>query len=258
MGEQAGTLYKPEESEGGIGMTGQKALGVAKGTSLFALQDEEFKSFTSSLIPSSRPIIGVRLPLLRSMAKEIAKGDWQTFLQEAPENYYEEVQLKGFVIGYAKAELSVIFPYITEHIGKIDDWSLCDSFCSNLKIVAKNRPFFLSYIEKLSRCEGEFPQRVAAVLLMDYYLTDTYIDQALAILDSLKNQKYYCKMAVAWAVATAWAKQREKTYYYLQPGNNSLDIWTYRKAIQKMLESRRVSKEDKEYLRQLREGLKLE
>lgn len=84
---------------------------------------------------------------------------------------------------------------------------------------------------------------------MDYYLTDEYIDLTLEVLDSLKNEEYYCKMAVAWAVATAWVKQREKTFSYMQQGNNTLDDWTYNKSIQKMLESYRVSEEDKEMLR---------
>lgn len=215
-------------------------------------QDETFKDFTSALIPGSRPIIGVRLPVLRKMAKEIARGDWQKFLQEAPEEYYEEVQIKGFVIGYAKADLQVLLPYIQAHIEKINDWSLCDSFCSTLKIIEKNRDAFLAFLLPYSKVDEEFKQRVVAVMLMDYYLTDAYIDVVLKTLDSLKNEAYYCKMAVAWALATAWAKKREKTYAYMQPGNNTLDDWTYNKAIQKMLESYRVSDADKEMLRAMK------
>lgn len=214
--------------------------------------DEKFREFTSSLIPGSRPILGVRVPMLRQIAKQIAKGDWQTFLQEAAEDTYEEVSIKGFVIGYAKADLQTLYPYIREHINKINDWSLCDGFCSNLKIVAKHREEFLAFLLPYAKEDDEFKQRIVAVLLMDYYLTDEYIDQTLAVLDSLKNEKYYCKMAVAWAVATAWAKQRDKTCAYMQKGNNTLDDWTYNKAIQKMLESYRVSAEDKEMLRKMK------
>lgn len=214
--------------------------------------DDKFKDFTSALIPGSRPILGVRIPVLRQIAKEIAKGDWQTFLQEAPEDTYEEVNVKGFVIGYAKADLEDLLPYVAEHIEKINDWSLCDGFCSNLKIVAKHRTEFLEFLLPYAKVDDEFKQRVVAVMLMDYYLTDEYIDMSLGVLDSLKNEKYYCKMAVAWAIATAWAKQREKTYVYMQDGNNTLDDWTYNKAIQKMLESYRVSDEDKEMLRRMK------
>lgn len=214
--------------------------------------DEKFQAFTSSLIPDSRPILGVRIPILRQIAKDIAKGDWQTYLQEAPEDNYEEVNVKGFVIGYVKADLTTMFPYIREHIEKINDWSLCDGFCSNLKIVAKHREAFLEFLLPYAKINDEFKQRVVAVMLMDYYLTDAYIGQTLQILDSLKNEEYYCKMAVAWAIATAWAKQRDKTYVYMQDGNNTLDDWTYNKAIQKMVESYRVSDEDKRMLREMK------
>lgn len=216
---------------------------------LLSHTDEKFRDFTSALIPGSRPILGVRIPILRQIAKKIAKGDWQIFIKEAPEDTYEEVNIKGFVIGYAKADLQTLFPFIAEHIEKINDWSLCDGFCSNLKIVAKNRDTFLEFLLPYSKVDDEYKQRVVAVMLMDYYLTDEYIDMTLEVLDSLKNENYYCKMAVAWAVATAWAKQRDKTYLYMQDENNTLDDWTYNKAIQKMIESYRVSEEDKVMLR---------
>ena len=214
--------------------------------------DEKFKDFTSVLIPGARPILGVRVPILRKLAKEIAKDDWQTYLKEATEDTYEEVAIKGFVIGYAKAELKGLLPYIAEHIEKIDDWSLCDGFCSNLKVAEKHRKEFLEFLLPYAKIDDEFKQRVVAVMLMTYYLTDDYIDMSLEVLDSLKNEKYYCKMAVAWAIATAWAKQREKTYCFMQEGNNTLDDWTYNKAIQKMLESYRVSDEDKDMLRKMK------
>lgn len=211
--------------------------------------DEKFKDFTSTLIPGSRPILGVRVPILRKIAKEIAKEDWKTYLCEAAEDSYEEVAIKGFVIGYVKVELGVLLPYIAEHIEKIDDWSLCDGFCSNLKKVASHKEEFLEFLLPYAKFDDEFKQRVVAVMLMNYYLTDEYIDLSLNVLDSLKNEKYYCKMAVAWAIVTAWAKQRDKTYVYMQDGNNTLDDWTYNKAIQKMLESYRVNEVDKHMLR---------
>ena len=214
--------------------------------------DEKFKDFTSALIPGARPILGVRVPILRKLAKEIAEGDWQTYLREATEDSYEEVAIKGFVIGYAKAELEVLLPYIAEHIEKINDWSLCDGFCSNLKVIEKHREEFLEFLLPYAKIDDEFKQRVVAVMLMTYYLTDEYIDMTLKVLDNLKNEKYYCKMAVAWAIATAWAKQREKTYCYMLDGNNTLDDWSYNKAIQKMLESYRVSDDDKRMLRKMK------
>lgn len=214
--------------------------------------DEKFRMFTSALIPGSRVLLGVRVPVLRQIAKEIAKGDWQMYVKKAPEDSYEEVAIKGFVIGYAKEELDILLPYIAEHIEKIDDWSLCDGFCSNLKMVRIHKEEFLDFLLPYAKLDDEFQQRVVAVMLMNYYLTDEHIDMSLKVFDSLKNEKYYCKMAVAWAIATAWVKQREKTFAYMQEGNNTLDDWTYNKAIQKMLESYRVSEEDKLILREMK------
>lgn len=214
--------------------------------------DDKFRDFTSSLIPGSRPIIGVRVPMLRKIAKEIAQGEWDVYLTEAPEDTYEEVAIKGFVIGYVKEELSVLMPYIEDHIEKIDDWSLCDGFCSNLKSIGKYKTEFLEFLLPYVKIDDEFKQRIVAVMLMTYYLTDEYVDMTLEILDSLKNEKYYCKMAIAWAIATAWAKQRDKTFQYMRDGNNTLDDWTYNKAIQKMLESYRVNEEDKKMLRSMK------
>lgn len=215
-------------------------------------RDEKFREFTSALIPGARPLIGVRVPVLRKIAKEIAKGDWQAYLKEASEDSYEEVAIKGFVIGYVKADFDELLPYIAEHIEKINDWSLCDGFCSNLKMVAKHRDEFLEFLLPYAKIDDEYKQRVVAVMLMDYYLTEDSIDRSLEILDSLKNERYYCKMAVAWAIATAWAKHREKAYRYMQEGNNTLDNWTFNKAVQKMLESYRVSDEDKTMLRKMK------
>ena len=214
--------------------------------------DTDFKEFTSRLIPCTRPILGVRVPILRKIAKEIVKGDWKAYLNDATEDTYEEVAIKGFVIGYVKEELEILKPFIEEHIEKIDDWSLCDGFCSNLKIVEKYRNEFWTMFMYYASKEEAFKQRIVAVMLMNYYLTNEYIDRSLKVLDNLKNEKYYCKMAVAWAIATAWAKQREKTFVYMQEGNNTLDDWTYNKAIQKMLESYRVSDDDKRMLRKMK------
>ncbi len=219
---------------------------------LEALAEAEYQSFSQSLVPGSRPMLGVRIPALRRLAKQIAKEDWQGFLDRAKEETSEEVNLQGFVIGYAKADYDALLPYITRHVEKIDDWFLCDGFCATLKIVKKHKEAFLKFLMPYVESNEEFKQRFAAVMLMNYYLEDEDIRNTLMLLDSMKHPGYYRQMAVAWAVATAWAKQREATACYMQPGNNTLDDFTYNKAIQKMLESYRVSAEDKQMLREMK------
>ncbi len=221
-------------------------------TRLEAMAEAKYKEFSQSLIPGSRPILGVRIPALRNMAKEISKGDWKTYLDNAVDDTFEEVNLQGFVIGYAKSDYQTLLPYIKNYVAKINDWSLCDGFCATLKITKKYKSEFKKLLKEYANKDTEFDQRFVAIMLMDYYLEDEDIDETLAMLDALKHNSYYRKMGVAWAVATAMAKQREKTLEYMQPGNNTLDDCTYNKSIQKMIESYRISDEDKVMLRSMK------
>lgn len=219
---------------------------------LESMAEAKYKEFSQSLIPGSRTILGVRIPALRTLARELAKGDWKNYLDNAVDDTFEEVNLQGFVIGYAKSDYEILLPYIKRYVAKINDWSLCDGFCATLKITKKYKPEFKELLKEYARKDTEFDQRFVAIMLMNYYLDDGDIDETLAMLDALKHDSYYRKMGVAWAVATAMAKQREKTLEYMQPGNNTLDDWTYNKSIQKMIESYRISDEDKVMLRAMK------
>jgi len=216
------------------------------------MADKKYKDFSQSLIPGCHPMLGVRIPLLRDLAKSIAKEDWQAYLNKACDDSFEEINLQGFVIGYAKSDYETLLPYIRNYIAKINDWSLCDGFCSTLKITKKYKSDFKELLKEYAEKNTEFEQRFVAVMLMNYYLEDGDIDETLNILDNLKHDGYYRKMGVAWALATAMSKQREKTWEYLQPGKNSLDDFTYNKSIQKMIESYRISIDDKKKLREMK------
>lgn len=216
---------------------------------LESMAETKYKEFSQALIPGCRPMLGVRIPALRAFARELAKSDWKAYLDNAVDDTFEEVNLQGFVIGYAKSDYQTLLPYIKNYVAKINDWSLCDGFCATLKITKKYKSEFKELLKECARKDTEFDQRFVAIMLMDYYLEDEDIDETLAMLDALKHDSYYRKMGVAWAVATAMAKQREKTLEYMQSGNNTLDDWTYNKSIQKMIESYRISDEDKVMLR---------
>ena len=109
---------------------------------LFELSDEKYKKFHSGLCPNTDNIIGVRLPKLREIAKEIAKGDWKDFLATSSNDYYEEVMINGLVIAYAKCDVDEKLNYIESFVPKIDNWAICDSFCNSLKFVKKIRKKF--------------------------------------------------------------------------------------------------------------------
>ena len=217
---------------------------------LFEKQDLKYKEFHSSLCPNVDNIIGVRVPELRKMAKEIAIQDYEKFLLQAQDDYYEELLLQGLVIGYAKISIEETFKYLKNFVPKINSWAVCDTTCSNLKITKKYMKEMWEFLEQYINSKNEYEIRFALVMYLNYFLTDDYIDEILLKIDKITNEEYYVQMAIAWLVSFAYIKQREKTEKYLL--KNKLDKFTLNKSIQKICESYRVSKEDKEKLRKLK------
>lgn len=217
---------------------------------IIALADENYRQFHSRLCPNTTNILGVRLPLLKTLAKEITKGDWRTYLAVAQNEYYEEILLQGLVIGFAKGTVEEVLSYTADFIPKIDNWAICDSFCANLKITKKHPARVLEFLQPYLTSTNEFELRFAIVMLLDFYITDDYIDQILLELDKVKHDGYYVKMAVAWALSICYIKYAEKTMQYLK--HTALDDFTYNKALQKITESLRVSKEEKAIIRSMK------
>lgn len=205
---------------------------------------------SSSIIPGAKPILGVRIPDLRKLAKEIAKDDYRNFLTNCPDEYFEHQALKAFVLGYAKDEIEILLSYADRLIPEIRDWAVNDAFCQTFSAARKHRRIVWEWMDGYAKKQEEYAQRVVAVLSLSHFLVDEYIDRVLVMMNSLKADAYYTKMGVAWCVATAYAKYPKQTQSFLR--NNSLDDWTYNKSIQKMLESYRVPDEDKIQLRKMK------
>lgn len=218
--------------------------------------------YYTKVVPNSKPCIGVRVPVLRSLAKKIAKEDYQSFLRDFPEEYLEHQALKAFVLGYTKDDIDTILEYATAFVPSIQDWMVNDAFCQTFSIARKYPEqvweWLMQYVDAGNPIDGsqsfdpsgEYPQRVVAVTLMSHYLNDNYYERVLEILPKLTHPAYYTKMSVAWAVATAYAKYPTATKVLLD--EHQLDPWTHNKSIQKMIESFRVSEEDKVMLRNLK------
>ncbi|MBR3808122.1 MAG: DNA alkylation repair protein [Lachnospiraceae bacterium] len=213
---------------------------------IFDLAESAYQTFSSSLIPGCQNMLGCRIPALRSLAKEICKTDFRKYLDNASDDYFEETMLQGFVIGYAKMDIEERLCFAKKFIPKIKDWSVNDGFCSTFKAAAQNRERVWEFLLPYAQSGKEFEIRVAAVMYMDYFLTEEYIDRVLKMLFFMKQDDYYAMMGIAWALATAYAKFPKETEAALNwdwPRN------TLNKAIQKMCESYRVSNEDKIELR---------
>ena len=218
---------------------------------LFELQDKKYKEFHSSLCPNVDNIIGVRIPELRKLAKQIAKENPKEFIENpVKKQYYEEIMLEGFVIGYMKATLEEKLHYLDNFIPEIDNWAVCDCTASTLKFIDKYKKEAWEYLQKYINSKKEFEKRFAIIILMDYYLTDEYIDKVLEIYNKIDSDQYYVQMGIAWAISVWFVKYREKTRKILD--NNNLSTFTHNKSIQKIIESTRVDKETKEELKKLK------
>lgn len=206
------------------------------------LSEEKYRSFTASLNPGKENILGVRLPLLRKLAKNILKGDYEAYLKEAGDDTMEEVMLQGMVIGGCKADPEEKLRLARRFIPKIDCWSVCDSFCSSFKLANTHPELVWDFIQPYLGSDKEYEIRFGVVMLL-YYLRPEYASKAFDWFDKIKHEGYYVKMAVAWIISMYYVQLPESTMKYLQ--DNKLDDFTYNKALQKIIESKRVDEATK-------------
>lgn len=251
---------------------------------LFALQDLNYKDFHCRLMPTVDPdrVIGVRTPALRKLVKELSREPElaASFMAGLPHEYYDENNVHGFLISSNRdfeeclTQLSAFLPYI-------DNWATCDLLVP--KIFAKHRGELLPHIEGWLASSHTYTVRFGMKMLMDFYLDDAFSAKYPRMVASVKSDEYYVNMMIAWYFATALAKQWDAVIgYFAEPGGDGpggdwlggdwlgeadkpdgsdapagqprpvLDKWTHNKAIQKAIESYRITPEQKEYLRTLK------
>lgn len=217
---------------------------------LIELSEPKYKKFSSKLLPNTKNILGVRLPRLRKIAGKIAVSDWRAYLDNASTDSFEEIMLKGMVIGCIPIAIDDVLPLIADFIPLIDNWSVCDSFCSGLKITKSDPEKMWNFLHKYLNSNDEFSIRFGVVMIINYFQSEQYINSAFEYFDNIRHEGYYAKMAVAWAVSAYYTSFPDLTMDYLM--NCSLDNFTYNKALQKITESLKVSKEEKAYIRSLK------
>ena len=217
---------------------------------LFSVQDMKYRQFHSKLMPTVAPevIIGVRTPELRKLAKTLAgTPEAEAFLKELPHQYYEENNLHGFLLEAIK-DFEDCITALNEFLPYVDNWATCDMMSPK---VLKKHPEKLYEWVKIWISSGEtYTIRFGVNMLMKYYLDDTFLTEYPDMVASIQSEEYYVKMVIAWYFATALAKQYEAIVPYLEEGR--LDVWTHNKTIQKAVESYRITKEQKAYLKTLK------
>lgn len=218
---------------------------------LLELSEEQYRNFSSALLPNIDNVLGVRLPKLRKLAKEIySSGRWPEYLLDFEPEYMEETMLQGMLIGLIKAEPEELLRYTRDFVPKINNWAVCDTFCNSLKFTKNNQELVWNFLKPYLASKKEYDIRFAAVMLLNFFVDDKYILKVLEELDKLQTDDYYAQMAIAWAVSICFIKFPDKTYEYLW--HSHLSNWIFNKAIQKCIESYRISTEVKGKLQLLK------
>lgn len=209
------------------------------------ISEEEYKNFHSKLCFTKYEILGIRVPLMRKIAKQISKTNYQKFLSLCTFTYYEEVFINCLVISLIKEE-NIFIEYFNEYITKIDNWAICDTFCNSLKIVNTNPPKYFKLCKKLSLNKEEFISRIGLIIILNFYIKEEYLKDIFYILNNITSDKYYTNMAEAWLICELYINYPHYTEEFLK--SNNLNSFTQNKSISKIKESYRIDKEPKKYL----------
>ena len=217
---------------------------------LFKMQDEKYRDFNSKLIPAvdKESMIGVRTPELRKYAKQLVKReDVGEFLYSVPHKYFDENQLHAFILAEIK-DFGVCLEEIKNFLPYIDNWATCDQLSP--KVFKKYRKELIHYIREWIKSDKTYTVRFGIGMLMEHFLDEDFDLAYPEMVAEIRSEEYYINMMTAWYFATALAKQYEKILPFIE--NKKLDTWTHNKAIQKAVESYRITDEQKVYLKGLK------
>ena len=220
---------------------------------LTELADPAYLQFHQKLVPTVHNLLGVRIPVLRALAKQIVRGGadgCRDYFDLAGSTYYEEVMLHGLVLGLCGLSIQEVCRELDRFVPRIDNWAVCDTCCAGLKAAKKHPEEMLSYLKKHLCSEREYELRFGLVMLMDYYIDDRHLGFVLETFGAVRHPGYYVKMAVAWGLSVCLVKYREQTLALLE--RDALDPFTYQKTLQKAIEANRISDADKALFREMK------
>lgn len=229
------------------------ADGLTPRQRLEGLQARGNCKFTASLHPGVENVLGLRVPDVRALAREIARGDWRRYLAAPGSHYMEERMLHGMVLGQIKpGDTEEYLGMVDRFVRDINSWSVCDTFnfAGKERFVRDNTEAVRSRLEACLGSGEEYTVRFGTVMLMKHFATADNAGRFMELMESVTHPGYYARIAVAWAVAEIFAKTPAEILCRLAEGR--LDKWTHNKAIQKITESLRVNAADKEAARRLK------
>ncbi len=212
--------------------------------------EKDYKEFSASLIPNINNVIGVRIPTLRQIAREVFKKYGEQCLIPCKTEFMEEIMIRGMIIGLLKKEADDVLDYVKNFVPQIDNWAVCDIFCGSLKFTIKNKEKVWKFIQPYLKSKKEYEIRFGLVMLLSYFIETDYLEKIFIILDNFKHDGYYAKMGAAWLLSMCYVKYPKETEIYLK--KSKLDDWTYNKGIQKTCESLRIDKATKQRLKSMK------
>lgn len=211
---------------------------------LNTLQDIKYRDFHKKIIMYEE-VIGIKTLILKKIAKEISLGDYKGYFKYNNSTYYEPIMIEGLIIGYLKDDFNDIISYINNYLNKVTNWAHIDLLVSNLKILKKYDKEAFIYVKKLIHNKNNYFKRCGVVILLNYYLNDKYIEKVLDIVTKIKSDDYYVRMGISWLLSLAYIKYKEKTLLYII---NIKDDFIYNKTLSKIIDSKKISKEEKEFI----------
>ena len=221
---------------------------------LLQLAERGNKKFTESLNPGVEHVLGIRVPDLRKLAARIAKDGWEAYLDTADTYYMEERMLQGMVLGCIRpdADIEVYLHRVTCFVWNINSWSVCDTFKfgGGKRFIEANKDRLWEYLKTWMRSEGEYEIRFGVVMAMQYFIDEEHIEELFSLYNAIRHEGYYVRMGVAWALSVCFVRFPERTLAYLK--QNTLDNFTYNKALQKIIESYRVDAGTKDVIRAMK------
>lgn len=218
-----------------------------------SLKDEKYKDFTARLLPevSKEKILGVRSPDIKKVARKIIdEGKTEKIINNLPHKFHEGNMLHAYILGYYEKDIEQVFFQMERFFPYIDNWAICDSAAAAMKIFKKYPDLTYKKALEWIKSDNPFAIRFGIVTLLNYHLDQTFDKKTLKIISEIKNDNYYVKMAAAWYFSIALIKQYPGTLPIFK--EKSLNYFVHNKAIQKALESYRVSAERKNYLKSLK------
>lgn len=217
---------------------------------LLSMADPVYAAFSSTLLPGTLNIIGVRLPQLRRLSRELAKQNITTFLAPQMGDYFEEIMLRGMIIGELRCSAAERLELIKTFIPTITNWSVCDSFCVSLKFTNANKELVFQFIKPYLSSQKEYEARFGFVMLTFYYIDDGYYKEIFKAVTNMKNDDYYADMAAAWCLSMVGVPYPDQTLDFLIQGNLSDRVLTLTKK--KICESRQYNLSYKKQIKEIK------